>query len=180
MRMRKRPAAAQRQRGASTLLMAGLALVLVLFAAGAAVATLYFTGMIGGAPVEGELTGEEGDLAGDEGEEHAPPDAPPLYLPLEPALVVNFERRGRVGYLQVSIEVMAREQAVIDAVQTHMPVVRNNLISLMSGKSYKEIETREQKDALREQARLEVNQALERRGVEGQIEALYFTAFVMQ
>ncbi len=157
------------QRGASKLIVIALVFVFLMIASGVAVAALYFTGVIGGEDVTAEAEQAE-----------AEPPKPPVYLPIEPAMVVNFERQGRVGYLQVSIEVMAREQAAIDAVRQHMPVVRNNLLLLMSGKSFKELETREQKNALREEARREINRVLDRQQVNGDIEAVYFTAFVMQ
>ncbi len=51
----------------------------------------------------------EGD---DEGEAAA--DAPPIYWPLKPAMVVNFAGNGTSSFLQVEMEVMARDQAVIE------------------------------------------------------------------
>lgn len=162
----------RRQRGASTLVVVLLAVVFLLLASGAAVATLYFTGVIGGGTV-GEVL-EAGEEA------PAPPAGPPRYLPIEPAMVVNFDRNGRVGYLQVNIEIMAREESAIEGVRQHMPVVRNNLLLHMGGKSYEELQTREQKEMLREEARDEINRVLEERGVAERIEEVYFTAFVMQ
>jgi flagellar FliL protein len=170
--MRFESAGPARQRGASTLLIISLVLAFLVIAGGLAVATLYFTGMLGG--------GGSDAVAAEAAEAEPEAPKPPIYLPLEPPMVVNFERKGRVGYLQVSIEVMSRDQAAIDAVRLHMPVVRNNLLLLMSGKSYEELETREEKDALRDEALAEINRVLDERSIEADVEAVYFTAFVMQ
>lgn len=166
----------RRQAGVSALVLVIILGVFLLLAGGGAVATLYLTGVIDtGQAAEKDA----GDGADGEGESE-PPRPPPQYLPLEPPLVVNFDRKGRVGYLQVSIELMAREKETIQALQQHMPVVRNALVLMMSSKSYEGLDERSEKEALREAAREEVNTVLKEQNVDGRVEAVYFTAFVMQ
>ena len=160
-----------RQGGVSTVLVIVLVAVILLMAVGGTAGVLYATGVVGGAAPDA--------AAGDTVAEEAAP-APPLYLPLEPALVANFEGRNGMGYLQASVEVMAREADVISAVQEHMPVVRNNLLMLLSSQTYADIDDRDGKERLREQSRQEINRVLAEHNVGGEIEAVYFTAFVVQ
>ncbi|WP_435104276.1 flagellar basal body-associated FliL family protein [Arhodomonas sp. AD133] len=158
----------RRQRGMSVLVLVLIVVLGMLVLGGGTVAALYFTGVIGG-----------GDPASAEQPEEPEPE-PPQYLPLEPPLVVNIDNSGRTSYLQVGVELMARDKSVIEAVQSHMPVVRNNLLLLFGNQSQEEITTREGKQALRMKALAEVNTVLAEQSVEGEIEAVYFTSFVVQ
>lgn len=105
---------------------------------------------------------------------------PALYLSLEPPFVVNAVGQGSTHYLQVSMDVMARDPAVIEAVKKHMPVIRNNLIMLLSSQDQAVVGTREGKEKLRADALAEVQKVLKEQIGEPGVEALYFTIFVMQ
>ncbi len=106
--------------------------------------------------------------------------SPPVYYPLDPPLVVNFEQGSRARYLQITLEVMAREKQVIEDLKVHMPVVRNNLNLLFSSQDYTQISTREGKEQLRNEALLEVQKVMEEHTGKPGVEAVYFTSFVMQ
>lgn len=165
-----------RERGLSKIMLLVVVLVVLLLTGGSTVLAMYLGGMFD-APVE-EMV--EGDEAAMEGAEVEAPKPPPQYLPIEPALVVNFDYKGRVGFLQADIEIMARDQAAVSGVQQHMPVIRNNLLLLLSSTSYDDVATREGKEQLAQAAKEEVNAVLAEQGVEAEIEAVYFTGFVMQ
>ncbi len=104
----------------------------------------------------------------------------PLYIPLRPAFVVNFENQDQVSFLQVDIQLMTYDGSVEVAIKTHMPVVRNELLLLLGGKQYNEINTREGKRALSQEAIQVIQDVLKDVGEPHSIEALYFTSFVMQ
>ncbi len=103
-----------------------------------------------------------------------------IYYAMDPPFIVNFEIPAPVRFLQVTVEVMAHEQSAIDAVQKHMPVIRNNLMMLFSGQDYQVIRTREGKEALRARTLTEIQSILKQRTGKSGIEAVYFTSFVMQ
>lgn len=105
---------------------------------------------------------------------------PPIYVPLNPAFVVNFENQEQVSFLQVDIQLMTYDPGVEEAIKIHMPRVRNELLLLLGGKQYHEINTREGKRALAQEAIGEIKRVLEESGAPSSIEALYFTSFVMQ
>lgn len=147
-----------------------LIILLVVLLLGASIgATLYFTGVIGG-----------GDKAAKNDKPEAAKIMPALYLPLDPAFVVNFEDQSRARFLQVKLQVMARSQAVLNDVQSHMPVIRNNILLLLSSQSYAGVSTRAGKEKLRKAIIDSINKVLHDGGSKDQIESVYFTGFVMQ
>jgi len=104
----------------------------------------------------------------------------PIYVPLHPAFVVNFENQEQVSFLQVDIQIMTYDSSVEIALKTHMPAVRNELLLMLGGKQYHEINTREGKRALSQEAIQVIQDVLKNVGEPHSIEALYFTSFVMQ
>ncbi len=104
----------------------------------------------------------------------------PIYFTLDDNLVVNFQSPGRARYLQVGIELMTREAAAIDVLQRHAPVVRNNLIMLMSEQSFETLASREGKEALQQAALEEVQRVVTEFHGSPAVESLYFTGFLMQ
>lgn len=108
------------------------------------------------------------------------PGKPPQYLPLDPPLVVSFQDRDQIRFLQVTVELMAREDKAIAAVQAHAPVIRNNLLMLMGGPTLAELVSRDGKEQLRQAALAEVQQILVEQTGSAGVEELYFTSFVVQ
>ncbi len=111
----------------------------------------------------------------------------PNYLPLE-KLTVNFSARGPARFLQVDIQAMSTDKAALKAIETHMPIIRNDILLLLGTQSFEEISTRAGKEKLRTDVQDTINRILAERtppGKDGQvsppvIEAVYFTNFVMQ
>jgi flagellar FliL protein len=110
-----------------------------------------------------------------------PAKGPALYVPLDPPFVVNFEAEQLVRFLQITVQVMSRDQGTIDLMKANDPVVRNDLLLLFGNQSYTSISSREGKEKLRQQALEAVRKVVTNAGGKGaQVEAVYFTSFVMQ
>ena len=109
----------------------------------------------------------------------AEPAAPPVYHAFEP-LIVNFEESGELRFLQITVEVMARDPKTIASVETNTPVLRNDLLLLIGSSDMKELLTREGKEKLRAQALKEVQATMSKLSPGSKVEDLYFTGFVMQ
>jgi flagellar FliL protein len=105
---------------------------------------------------------------------------PAIYIPLDPAFVVNFTGQGKARFLQVTVEVMTRDIAVPDLVKLHAPAIRNSLMLLLSDQLYENISTLDGKEILREEALEVIQLVLEEEAGDPGIEAVYFTSFVMQ
>lgn len=125
------------------------------------------------------LMKEEPPAEGEAAVAAAPKLADPIYRPLSPKFVINFERRGTTSYVQLGMQVMARSQDVIDKVELNDPAIRNQLIMLFSGQDFDALGTLEGKEKLRELARDSVNEVIGLAPETG-VEEVYFTEFVMQ
>ncbi|HEX4896528.1 MAG TPA: flagellar basal body-associated FliL family protein [Solimonas sp.] len=124
--------------------------------------------------------GGEGEGEGGEGEAPAEPKAPAVYQSLDPAFVVNLGSPQGQRFLQVQVELMGRDPKVPDVVTLHAPRIRNALLLLFSQQTIEELSTREGKEKVQAAALAEVRNILKSEGAEVEIEALYFTSFVLQ
>ena len=106
--------------------------------------------------------------------------APPQYLAFDPPLVASLEDKGSIRFLQVTVELMARDEKIIADVKTHMPVIRNNLLMMLGGQTVSSLTNREEKEKLRKQALAEVQKIMKVNTGEAGVEDLYFTSFVVQ
>lgn len=155
------------EKGGKKWLLIALIAVLVLAAAGGA-AWFFLLGNTEQVAMEEDAVAAE------------PVRAPVQYLELSPAFIVNFPHQGRQRFMQATVTVMARDAQALQAVSQHMPVIRHNLINLLSAQLILVFEDPQGIEKLRQMATDEVNQILQREiGREG-IEELLFTNFVMQ
>ena len=92
-------------------------LVLVLVGGGGAAAYFLF--------FSGSSSGDSADST-----EAALANEPSVYLALDPAFTVDFMVDGRQRYVQLNMTVMSKNATQIDAVTTHMPLIRNSLVLL--------------------------------------------------
>jgi flagellar FliL protein len=111
----------------------------------------------------------------------AEPKAPALYVKYEPPFVVNFEAKGVMRFLQISMEVMTRDAPTSEVIKLHEPKIRNNMLMLLGSQTYDTLSSMEGKEGLRKQALETIAKVVEDEGGEGKkVEDIYFTSFVMQ
>lgn len=104
----------------------------------------------------------------------------PIYFEFKPRFVVNLPPGGRARMLQVELQVMSREQAVIDYVNHNSPMLRHHLFNLFSAQQPAPLYTREGREALAEAAKQRLDTLLKDNGFDGKVEAVYFTELVLQ
>jgi len=120
-------------------------------------------------------------LDGDSSEGGQAAKPPPLiYHELQPELLGNIEGAGRVRFVQVGVVLATRDRAVLEVVNQHMPVIRNDLLMLLSSKTYDVLITTEGKEATRQEMLEAIRTVVQAHTGEPGIESIYFTAFVMQ
>jgi flagellar FliL protein len=122
-----------------------------------------------------------------EGEEHAKSDeapavkTPAIYSKFDPPFVVNFQNKGQMRFLQVSVEVMTRDPLTADLIKQHDPKLRNDLLMLLGGQTFETLSSREGKEQLRTESLQAVAAVVAAEGGKAEsVEQLYFTSFVMQ
>src|SRR5436190_780535 len=109
------------------------------------------------------------------------PAVPPIYVNLDPPFVVNFEAESMVRFLQITISVMTRDPPTEELLKKNDPRIRNDLLMLLGNQKYEAISTREGKEKLQAGSLGVVRAVVKAAGGEpDKVEALYFTAFVMQ
>ena len=124
---------------------------------------------------------EKGKSKKDKKGKKAEPKAPALYVKYEPPFVVNFDAKGVMRFLQISMEVMTRDAPTSEVIKQHEPKIRNNMLMLLGSQTYDTLSSIEGKEGLRKQALETIAKVVEDEGGEGKkVEDLYFTSFVMQ
>jgi flagellar protein FliL len=104
---------------------------------------------------------------------------PSLYYAIDPPLVVNFEDGSAVRFLQITMEIMAHDEKAIESVQKNIPLIRNNLLLLMSNRNYQSMMSREGKEKFRDEALAEVR-AVQKKEGGPDVDDVLFTSFVVQ
>jgi flagellar protein FliL len=109
------------------------------------------------------------------------PKDPAIYVSLEPPFVVNFDPKQSARFLQITLDVMTRDQPTSQLLKDNNPLLRNNLLLLFGTQEPAVIGTRDGKEALRKQALDAVREVARSEGGKPEkVEAVYFTSFVMQ
>jgi flagellar FliL protein len=107
----------------------------------------------------------------------------PIYYSIDDPFIVNFSEQSdeQVRYMQVKMKVMARSQAVIDNVKVHLPAIQHELLMLLYSQKYDDLQTSEGSQALQQACLETINRILKSEtSLEGELEAVYFTSFIMQ
>ncbi|MDP1539649.1 MAG: flagellar basal body-associated FliL family protein [Moraxellaceae bacterium] len=103
----------------------------------------------------------------------------PIYKSLDPAFVVNIDDGRTVRFLQVKVDVMARNQAALTDIDIVEPRIRHDIIMLFSTMTREMIRDQAQREQLQAQVLSIINTVLQEQGKPG-VEAVYFTSFVVQ
>lgn len=110
---------------------------------------------------------------------HEKPEAPPVFARLETFTVNLTAAEGEEHYLQTDIELRVADAKLIDAIKSHMPEIRSNLLLLLSSKTAPVMATAEGKKKLSKELVRQINEILHAKEGEGVSDA-YFTTFVVQ
>jgi len=160
--------------GMGKILILGIGGLLVIgISAGVA---LYLTGFFDPAPVPdqaAETVGKTGVA-----KDSSTPAAPAQYLNLQP-FTVSLNGNGGHRFLQITVSLMARSEDVLSAVKANKPAVRNTLTLLFSSQSAEALSSREGTLVLQKQAITEIRKILMAEGAPAELEAIYFTNFVI-
>ena len=104
-----------------------------------------------------------------------------MYLSLGDEFITSYATPGgRQRYLQTELSVLARDQETLDTVAAQLPLIRNNLLDLLSQQDYDTLRTDEGREALANELTQAVQEVLlEAMGRPG-IERVLYRSFVLQ
>lgn len=152
-----------------------IAVVVLVLLLGGAGAWLMFAGG------ENKDAAESKDAKPQEGGKDAAPAPVALYVPLDPPFIVNFSSPGkRMRFLQLAMQVSTFKQPVADAVNLHLPAIRNSLVLIIGSETQESLSSVEGKEALRAKIHEAINAIVKQHTGEDGVDAVYFTGFVMQ
>lgn len=122
--------------------------------------------------------GTENAAAPETAAEESVPQGPVQYLALDPPFVVTLP--GHPSLLQVGVSVRFNGDELGEFVSHNDPMIRHNLLNLLSAVDANALKERAAKEALQKKMLAELNRILKELRAPGQVDALYFTSFVMQ
>jgi flagellar protein FliL len=116
---------------------------------------------------EDEENEDEDAEAKDEDEEESEDEevaevAPAIYFTMEPNFTVNFNVDGRQRYLQAEITLLYRNPEVESLLTLHMPAIRNQLVMLLGGKSFDELQNHDSREKLKLEALTAIQSILDK------------------
>ncbi|MBE0437391.1 MAG: flagellar basal body-associated FliL family protein [Methylomicrobium sp.] len=128
------------------------------------------------------LAGDDSESVADVAESEQKTEAKPevFYYDFSKPLIVNFPTGSRMRLMQVSISLLVDNQEAIEDLKKHDPMIRNNLLMLISAQSSDELNSREGKDKLRQAVHGEVSAVLGKMTGKQPVKEVFFTSFVMQ
>lgn len=108
------------------------------------------------------------------------PKGDPVYIEVKPAFTVNLDPNDTVGFLQISIQILTFYSEVGEEVETHMPLIKNNLFTLFASQKSENLRSAEGKAALQAEVLKTVQDVIDKYGSGGEVDNVFFTNFVMQ
>ena len=102
-----------------------------------------------------------------------------LYHALEPAFKVNLQK-GNIRVMKIAISLVTGSEKVIDALKLHNPLLRNNILMILSSQDPELLKTAAGKSQLQLDIQTEVNEILANKKVGSVIDGVFFTELVMQ
>jgi flagellar protein FliL len=97
------------------------------------------------------------------------------YIEMKPKFTVNLMEPRK--YIMVNVQLMVEGAANVEKVKKHMPALRNTLIMLYSGLAMADVQTVDQREALRLKTKEEIRSALEKYANSDGFRDVFFTEF---
>jgi flagellar FliL protein len=99
------------------------------------------------------------------------------YLEFKPKLTVNLA--GTRQYLMLNVQLLAEGAEAVAAIQKHMPMLRHELIMLFSNRPADQLQTMQQREALRKETADVIKKTLKKLHSEHGFKDVYFTEFLI-
>jgi len=103
-----------------------------------------------------------------------------IYVDLDPVFTVNLMAGSTSNFLQIAVSILTYYDDSEEAINRHIPEIRNSLLMLFGEQTSQTLAGIKAKAELRTKAFAAVKKVLSDRGEKADIEAIFFTKFVMQ
>jgi len=103
------------------------------------------------------------------------------YHALDPDIITNYLSNGKtLGYIRVTVELMAENEADLKLLEQHDPLIRDAIIRLMGSKTADQIKSLVNREELRKECLTQVNELLVKETGKKAVRELIFTKFLYQ
>jgi len=99
------------------------------------------------------------------------------YIEMSPKFTVNLDKRNK--YLVINVQLMVEGEKFIERVKKHLPALRHELIMIYSGRAVADLQTMEQREALRKETKKLIIKALEKHSNSDGFRDVFFTEFLV-
>jgi flagellar FliL protein len=115
-------------------------------------------------------------------EEDAADNAKAIYYAIEEPFTINFlnQSNQKVRYLQIKVTLMAHDQKIIDNAELNLPMLQDALRTLFSAQTSVTVNTVEGRKRLQMASLDTVKAILKKETGKDNLDAVYFTSFVLQ
>lgn len=113
-------------------------------------------------------------------EEGAPAGPSVTYTEMRPAFVVNYGGPGRLQYLKADITMVTSSSDATETAEHHMPLVRNELVSLLSRQTEEAVTTPVGQEQMRQEATQAIKELFQQEVGHPVIDDLLFLNFIYQ
>ncbi|MDD2761585.1 MAG: flagellar basal body-associated FliL family protein, partial [Methylomonas sp.] len=120
--------------------------------------------------------GKQADKNGDQKVEVEPD----VYYEISSPLMVNFPPGSSARIIKVAVTVLVQGEASFEILKKHEPMIRNNLLMIISSIGADSMKTLEGKQELQAKMLAEVGKVMEKMAGKNTVKDVYFTEFVMQ
>ncbi|PJG60431.1 flagellar basal body-associated FliL family protein [Aeromonas cavernicola] len=103
------------------------------------------------------------------------------YHALDPDIITNYLSNNKtLGYLRVSVELMAENEADLKLLEQHDPLIRDAIIRLIGSKQGEQVKSLVNREELRQECEAKVNELLVSETGKKAVRELFFTKFLYQ
>lgn len=99
------------------------------------------------------------------------------YLEMSPKFTVNLDKPKK--YLAVNVQLMIEGAEALEKIKKHLPALRHELIMIYSGRAANELQTMEQREALRQETKDVITKALDKYADSDGFRDVFFTEFLV-
>jgi flagellar FliL protein len=103
-----------------------------------------------------------------------------LYFTMSKPLVIDFPQGASAQHARITISMLVGSDEVIEILKKNEPMIRSNLLMLISAQDSNALNTREGKEALRKAISDDVTAVITKMAGKGRVDEIFFTSFVMQ
>ena len=116
------------------------------------------------------------------GDDESPPSPQAIYYTFPDPITINFIRQSQkeMRLLQVKVALMSYDQSIIDAAKQNLPMLQDSLRTLFTEQTMEGVSTVEGRKGIQDTALKTLKTIFKQEIGKDDVEAVYFTSFIMQ